>query len=538
MTCNCNQPKTDGAQRKGVVKFCDICDPCNEAKSNVRLCAFVVPTLEEGRYYRNSFIFVEEDDSVYYISDDRSEIPFGSRPKFIEDFDPTDAAIHYKSTVVYDVKNQAGYVYDPEGNMVTIALTAAPFSSLVAGEGILVTADGGNYTVAIDPTTVASTDDLHDVTLLVTNHTTQIGNLEEAQDTMAGDIETLEDDLAHAHDLIDDANELAVEAKENAAAAQQTANDALSAVATKQDALTAGTNITIANNVISATDTTYERATAQANGLMSNKDREALINTGLETLQSVTPTATEATIDYTKTVSDANGSTYTPALNTLTIPAATQAVAGLMTATDKTKLDGIDMSTKQDTLIAGDNITIDGRVISATGGSGGGGITVLTEADYNYPADNPNKIAVWLLEPGVYTWGSYTARNNTSFANNDPVSFFNNTFRASTITMIIGYGSYTGQSLITCIGDNGRSSAEVGGYFSIMRYTIFNKNDTTTSRIGNATYNRSTHLVSNEDIVNNLTSTYTYEVLSAAQGKVLKDLIDALDARVTALEGN
>ena len=156
------------------------------------------------------------------------------------------------------------------------------------------------------------------------------------------------------------------------------------------------------------------------------------------------------------------------------------------------------------------------------------GVTVLTEADYNYPADNPNKIAVWLLEPGVYTWGSYTARNNTSFANNEPVSFFNNTFRASTITMIIGYGSYTGQSLITCIGDNGRSSAEVGGYFSIMRYTIFNKNDTTTSRIGNATYNRSTHLVSNEDIVNNLTSTSTYEVLSAAQGKVLNDKIGNL----------
>lgn len=349
MSCNCQHRAAESPEqivskvKKGTVKFCDVCDPCNECVTNVKICAFVVPTLEEGRYFKNSFIFVQEDDSVYFISDDRSEIPFGSRPKFIDDFDPTDAAVHFKSTVVYDVKNQAGYVYDPEGNMVTIALTAAPFSSLTAGEGIIVTADGGNYTVAIDPATVASTDDLHDVTLLVTNHTGQITALEEAQDTMAGDIETLEDDLAHAHDLIDDANALAVEAKENAAAAQQTANDALSTVATKQDALTAGTNITIANNVISATDTTYERATAQANGLMSNKDREALINTGLETLQSVTPTATDATIDYTKTVSDANGSTYTPTLSTLTIPAATQAVAGLMTAADKTKLDGLNV---------------------------------------------------------------------------------------------------------------------------------------------------------------------------------------------------
>lgn len=349
MSCNCQHRAAESPEqivskvKKGTVKFCDVCDPCNECVTNVKICAFVVPTLEEGRYFKNSFIFVQEDDSVYFISDDRSEIPFGSRPKFIEDFDPTDAAVHFKSTVVYDVKNQAGYVYDPEGSMVTIALTAAPFSSLTAGEGIIVTADGGNYTVAIDPTTVAGKDDLNNVTILVTNHTGQINNLQEAQDTMAGDIETLEDDLAHAHDLIDDANELAVEAKENAAAAQQTANDALSAVATKQDALTAGTNITISNNVISATDTTYERATAQANGLMSNKDREVLINTGLETLQSVTPTATEATIDYTKTVSDANGSTYTPTLDSLTIPAATQAVAGLMTAADKTKLDGLNV---------------------------------------------------------------------------------------------------------------------------------------------------------------------------------------------------
>lgn len=343
MTCNCNQPKTDGPQRRGVVKFCDICDPCNEAKSDVRLCAFVVPTLEEGRYYRNSFIFVEEDDSVYYISDDRSEIPFGSRPKFIDDFDPTDAAIHYKSTVVYDVKNQAGYVYDPEGNMVTIALTAAPFSSLTAGEGILVTADGGNYTVAIDPTTVASVDDLRDVTLLVTNHTTQIGNLEKAQDTMAGDIETIEDDLAHVHDLVDGANELAVEAKENATAAQQTANDALSAVATKQDALTAGDNITIVNNTISATDTTYSRATTTANGLMSDEDRKQMV-AGIYSPVEATADATSAGITFSKKVSAIDGSGYVIDSEDITIPAATTTAAGVMSSADKIKLDSIDVT--------------------------------------------------------------------------------------------------------------------------------------------------------------------------------------------------
>lgn len=118
--CGCNKMPQEPIGRRGVVQFCDICDPCKQSGSNVRLCAFVVPTLEDGRFYRNSFIFVQEDDSTYYISDDKSEIPFGSRPKFIDDFNPDDPAIKYKSTVVYDVKNKKGYIYDPEGNRMDV----------------------------------------------------------------------------------------------------------------------------------------------------------------------------------------------------------------------------------------------------------------------------------------------------------------------------------------------------------------------------------------------------------------------------------
>ena len=135
MTCNCNDkskkintwgcgcqemiPEPKG--RRGVVKFCDICDPCCYNKeSNVRLCAFVVPTLEDGRYYRNSFIFTQDEDATYYISDDRSEIPFGSRPKFIDDFDPEGEDVDFKNTVVYDIKNKKSYAFGPDGNYMTI----------------------------------------------------------------------------------------------------------------------------------------------------------------------------------------------------------------------------------------------------------------------------------------------------------------------------------------------------------------------------------------------------------------------------------
>lgn len=48
-----------------------------------------------------------------------------------------------------------------------------------------------------------------------------------------------------------------------------------------------------------------------------------------------------------------------------------------------------------------------GKFLSASGlweeVAGGGGITELTTADYNYPADNPDGVALWLLDEGEYT---------------------------------------------------------------------------------------------------------------------------------------
>lgn len=58
----------------------------------------------------------------------------------------------------------------------------------------------------------------------------------------------------------------------------------------KQDNLTAGNNIQISNNVISATDTTYSVATTSANGLMSSADKSKLnsINDAVSIGQSLT----------------------------------------------------------------------------------------------------------------------------------------------------------------------------------------------------------------------------------------------------------
>lgn len=56
------------------------------------------------------------------------------------------------------------------------------------------------------------------------------------------------------------------------------------ALALKQGTLTAGSNITINNNEISATDTTYSNATTSSAGLMSANDKEKLegISSGAE----------------------------------------------------------------------------------------------------------------------------------------------------------------------------------------------------------------------------------------------------------------
>ena len=450
MSCNCQHRAAESPEqivskvKKGTVKFCDVCDPCNECVTNVKICAFVVPTLEEGRYFKNSFIFVQEDDSVYFISDDRSEIPFGSRPKFIDDFDPTDAAVHFKSTVVYDVKNNAGYVYDPQGNMTTIAMSSAPFSSLTGGEGIIVTATGGDYTVAIDPATVASAEDLHTVTLLVTNHTGQINALQDAQDTMAGDIETIEDDLDHTHDLVDDANELAVEAKENAAAAQQTANEALSGLNNKQDRLAAGDNISILNNEISATDTTYTAGT----GLSLNGTQFSADTTVLATQNDLSSKQNTLTAGSNITIS---GDTIS----------ATDTTYSAFTGTDGT-------SAGTAGLVPAPAAADAGYFLSASGDweeipAGGGGVIELTAADYDYPTTGTaDGVAAWLLDPGVYAAavGVKVYTNTTTSSNDGQTLIVSETTRnrIKPIVRIYESGTYSNVQIYGTIPTSGQGS--------------------------------------------------------------------------------
>lgn len=392
MTCNCNEQPvsrrcacsrgdTPTPNKKAVVGFCDICNPCEENVSEARICAFVVPTLEEGRYFKNSFVFVEDEDSVYFITNERSEIPFGSRPKFIDNFDPEDPTIHFKNTVVYDIQGGVGHIYGPDGSRRTIALTDSPVTDIQSGENIIVTKEGGVYTVSADMTQIASAEGLQTVTLLAAEHTSQISELQTTTDGLQDSVDGLSEAVGEAQAAADAAADDAAEALSAAQVAQSTATEAAEAVAGKQDLLSAGDNITIDNNVISASVPSFQTATKSANGLMSSADRTVLNEQGVFVPDTtIETTSNSMSLDIDKYVSDTNGSSYTHTVDVLSIPMASTTKAGAMTAADKTKLDALDnvndatITITQGGVFKGSFTTNQGSAatIALEGGSGGG----------------------------------------------------------------------------------------------------------------------------------------------------------------------
>lgn len=106
------------------------------------------------------------------------------------------------------------------------------------------------------------------------------------------------------------------------------------------DTLTAGDNISIVNNVISATDTTYSAATTDTAGLMSALDKQKLDSLTTYSLP-IANTTTLGGIKPDGTTIIVDNETGIASVPTPTIPDATTSVSGLMSATDKAKLNGI-----------------------------------------------------------------------------------------------------------------------------------------------------------------------------------------------------
>lgn len=138
------------------------------------------------------------------------------------------------------------------------------------------------------------------------------------------------------------------------------------------------------------------------------------------------------------------------------------------------------------------------------------GFTILTAADYDYKssasASKPDAICGWNLKDGWYVvnTGGYDLQTDTNSSAQDIKIFAKATYNGVIYYVYFDPGSH--------------------------RWKYWSANATTHGRAG---YGSIT-----PEIIDGLTSTSTSSALSAKQGKVLKDLIDDLDARVTALEGN
>lgn len=78
--------------------------------------------------------------------------------------------------------------------------------------------------------------------------------------------------------------------------------------------------------------------------------------------------------------------------------------------------------------------------------AGGGGVKVLTSADYNYPVGNPNRIALWLLDEGQYVIGDGTTMLNIGVRSSDTMSTSN---RYGVFVLHKAVGNERGEYIIT-----------------------------------------------------------------------------------------
>lgn len=213
-------------------------------------------------------------------------------------------------------------------------------------------------------------------------------------------------------------------------------------LASKQDVLTAGTNIDITNNVISATDTTYTAG------------------------DNITITNNEISAD----------------------------VPELLTTTGQSTTAGMTQK----------------AITDALAGAGGGGIKVLTTADYNYPVNNPDRVAAWLLDYGTYIIND----PGNVRVEREPGARLGASERMFIVTT---FGSKTDSSNKAMLVFKDTSSDSSGTYSPLRIYFG-----------GSNGFVATVDILSSMSVVDNLNSSYTKNALSARQGKVLKDLIDSL----------
>lgn len=168
-------------------------------------------------------------------------------------------------------------------------------------------------------------------------------------DTLSTQVSTNTADIANKVDKEDgkglSTNDYTDEEKEKLAGIEENANNYTlpTASSTTLGGIKVGTNLSISDGVLSATDTTYSTATTSAEGLMSAADKTKLDSIEEDANNYSLPTASDTTLGGVKvgenlTIDD-DGVLSAVAK---AYDVATTTTDGLMSAEDKTKLDGLE----------------------------------------------------------------------------------------------------------------------------------------------------------------------------------------------------
>lgn len=169
------------------------------------------------------------------------------------------------------------------------------------------------------------------------------------------------------------------------------------------------------------------------------------------------------------------------------------------------------LDAKQDTLTAGNKISLDNNTVSLVGDS----ITVLSAGDYNYPTNTPDGIAIWLLDDGIYTVDD---SQNVKIYYSDSSSFDQ---RGNIILVNSTYPSGGQNSkMITSFGKAGTNSNVPGAFFKTNAET-------------GAEIVAGTAFLTVKDVVDGLTSVSPVAPLSSNQGRILNENIGDLSTLAT-----
>lgn len=147
-----------------------------------------------------------------------------------------------------------------------------------------------------------------------------------------------------------------------------------------------------------------------------------------------------------------------------------------------------------------------------------GGIKILTTADYNYPENNPNTVALWLLEDGLYMMPDANSNVSVTGAiDGSNYTRFNNMFTRHQVRYVFKYSPYYWVFKDSSMSDN----------YLYNRGSIFFC--TINGATGYFSSSKDSQDITYSALYNNLTTATSGDAaLDAYQGKVLKDLIDSL----------